>query len=87
MQSDDGLQRSFAFSCREAGISDPKLLAVLPEVHRMLLTKMIHTHGNELIENRRMLGNLYSGVVVEVPLMLRDSLKVLAAKQKPAGTD
>ena len=87
MQGDDGLRRSFIFSCGEVGITDPTLVAVLPEIHQMLLTKMIHTHGNELIENRRMLGNLYSGVVVEVPLMLRDSLKVLAAKQKSAGTD
>ena len=82
MLGDDSLLRAFTFSCHEIGIIDPKLTAVLPAIHQMLLVKMIHTHGNELIENRRMLGNLYSGVVLEVPLMLRDSLKVLAAKQK-----
>ena len=68
------------FGCREVGITDPKLTAVLPEIHQLLLVKMIHTHGNEVLEDRRMLGN----VLVVVPLMLRDSLKVLAAKQKSA---
>ena len=80
----NGLKKSFMFGCREVGITDAKMTVILPEIHQLLLVKMIHTHGNEVLENRRVLGNVYSGVVMEVPLMLRDSLKVLAAKQKSA---
>ncbi len=75
MKGDATLQKSFVFSCGEAGIEDSDLLA---ELQQVLLTKMLHTHGNELLESRRLLGNLYSGVVVDAPLMLRDSLKVMA---------
>ena len=78
--NDQELTRSFIFSCGEVGITDPGLVSVLPSIHKILLVKMVHTHGNGLLENRRMLGNLHSGVLVEVPLMLRDSLKVMATQ-------
>ncbi len=72
------LLRSLMFGYSEAGITDTELVAVLPEIHESLLKKMIHTHGNEVLENRRML----SGVVIDVPLMLRDGLKVMVAQAK-----
>ena len=60
MKSDDRLERSFIF---RVGITD---LKTIPEIHQLLLVKMIHTHRNEVLENRRMLGNVYCGVVIEV---------------------
>lgn len=78
MLKSEALLRSFVFGCREAGITDSEEVAVLPEIHLCLLKKMVHTHGNEVLENRRML----SGLVIEVPLMLRDSLKTMAAQSK-----
>ncbi len=82
MLEDLELTRSFIFSCGELGIKDPELVGILPKVFAVLLKKMVHTHGNELLESRNLLGNLYSGVVVDTPLMLRDSLKVMAVKAK-----
>lgn len=40
---------------------------------------MVHTYGNELLENRQMVGKDVGDSVLEVPLMLRDTLKVIAA--------
>ena len=63
------------FSCGEIGIPES---GILKEIHEKLLERMLHTHGNELVQNRRMLTNLQEGRV-DAPLMLRDSLKVVAA--------
>ena len=38
---------------------------------------MILTHGNEFIQNRRMLPNMQSGNL-DAPVMLRDTLQVIA---------
>ena len=70
----------FVFSCQEAGVTDDT--DVLHQVYCTLLEKMIHTHGNEFIQNRRMLANIESGKTVDAPIMLRDCLKVLAVKGK-----
>ena len=79
--NDKELIQVFMFSCHEAGISDPQLNSVLPEVHKILAKKMVHTYGNELLENRKLVGKevQLGDSVLEVPLMLRDTLKVLAA--------
>ena len=76
LKGDEQLLKNFVFSCGEIGISTNS--AILKEVHEMLLDRMLHTHGNELIQNRRMLLNLQEGRV-DAPLMLRDCLKVAAA--------
>ena len=75
------LVKVFMFSCCQAGISEPQLNSVLPEVHvhKILAKKMVHTYGNELLENRRMVGKEVGDSVLEVPLMLRDTLKVITA--------
>ncbi len=78
IMSDTELEKTFKFSCRELAIRDE----VLPQVHQMLLQRMIHTHGNELIQRHRMLENIEAGQCVDAPLMLRDSLKVLAVQHK-----
>ena len=54
---------------------------MLPEVHvhKILAKKTVHTYGNELLENRRMVGKEVGDSVLEVPLMLRDTLKVITA--------
>ena len=52
---------------------------MLPEVHKILANKMVHTYGNELLENRQMVGKDVGDSVLEVPLMLPDTLKVIAA--------
>ena len=78
---DKELVKVFMFSCCQAGISEPQLNSVLPEVHvhKILAKKMVHTYGNELLENRRMVGKEVGDSVLEVPLMLRDTLKVITA--------
>ena len=43
---------------------------MLPEVHKILANKMVHTYGNELLENRQMVGKDVGDSVLEVPLML-----------------
>ena len=48
MKTDDGLKKSFMFGCREVGIMDAKMTAILPEIHQLLLVKMIHTR--QLVE-------------------------------------
>ena len=70
------LVRAFVFGCGEAGITEPQLTSVLPEVHKILAKKMVHTYGNELLENRQLIGRGVGEPVIEVPLMLRDTLKV-----------
>ena len=77
--NDKELLKVFMFSCREAGISEPQLNSLPPKVHRILAKKMVHTYGNELLENRKLVGKEVGDAVQEVPLMLRDTLKVLAA--------
>ena len=69
----------FRFSCAQCGVAS---LDCLSDVHEMLVKKVVHTHGNELLENRRMLANVDLGVTLDVPLMLREKLKVMAAKDK-----
>ena len=76
LKSDEQLLKNFMCSCGETGISTNS--AILKEVHEMLLDRMLHTHGNELIQNRWMLTNLQEGHV-DAPLMLRDCLEVVAA--------
>ncbi len=44
--------KSFVFSCREVSIEDSDLLVELQQ------TKMLHTHGNELLQNRQLLSSL-----------------------------
>ena len=78
---DKTLLTSFTFSCRESGIMEPHLIAVLPEVHKLLVKKMVHTYGNELVENNQLLRKK-GEPVLEVPLMLRDTLKVMAKSVK-----
>ena len=70
--NDKELVKVFMFSCCQAGISEPQLNSVLPEVHvhKILAKKMVHTYGNELLENRRMVGKEVGDSVLEVPLML-----------------
>ena len=53
---DKELLKVFMFSCCEAGISEPQLNSVLPEVHKILANKMIHIYGNELLENCQLSG-------------------------------
>ena len=79
--NDKELVKVFMFSCCQAGMSEPQLNSVLPEVHvhKILAKKMVHTYGNELLENRRMVGKEVGDSVLEVPLMLRDTLKVITA--------
>lgn len=79
MRADQNLIQNFIFSCVEIGLSPSDSLQ---QIHHMLLEKMIHTHGNEMVQNMRMLANIEQGKVVDAPLMLRDSLKVLATQSK-----
>ena len=79
LKADENLLQIFRFSCSELGVPPTDLL---PQIHYMLLQKMLHTHGNELVQNRRMLANIQEGKVVDAPLMLRDSLKVLATQNE-----
>ena len=74
------LLTSFTFSCHESGIKDPHLVAVLPEVHNIIV-KIIHTYDNELLENSQLLRKK-GEPVLEVPLMLWDTLKVLVKSSK-----
>ena len=76
---DTKLLKSFEFSCNEAGIQDEVSKSTLPKIHQILLKKMVHTYGNELLQNRQMILNRQGGIVLEVPIMLRESLKVKAA--------
>lgn len=76
---DSKLLKLFEFSCTEAGIQDEVSKTSLPNVHHILLKKMVHTYGNELLQNRQMILNRQGGVVLEVPMMLRETLKVKAA--------
>ena len=80
LKADESLLHNFRFCCLEIGLPPTD---VLPQIHHMLLEKMLHTHGNEMIQNRRMLDNIKKGKMVDVPLMLRDSLKVLATRCDP----
>ena len=57
IEGKEGLFKSFKFSCCEAGVIGED--AVLHQIHNTLLDKMIHTHGNEFIQNRRMMANRY----------------------------
>ena len=79
--NDKELVKVFMFSCCQAGMSEPQLNSVLPEVHvhKILAKKTVHTYGNELLENRQMVGKEVGDSVLEVPLMLRDTLKVITA--------
>lgn len=53
--------------------------AVLPQLHFTLVKKIVHTDCNEVLGSRRLLLSVDAGVILEVPLMLRDQLKVMAA--------
>ena len=64
-----------------SGIEKPHLIAVLPEVHKILVKKMVHTYGNELLQNCQLLRKK-GEPVLEVPLMLQDTLKVLIKNSK-----
>lgn len=77
LKADQSLIQNFTFSCLEIDLAPSDSL---PQVHHMLLEKMIHTHGNEIVQNRRMLANIAEGKVVDAPMMLRDGLKVLATQ-------
>ena len=76
---DTKLLQSFEFSCNEAGIKDEVSKSSLPKLYQILVKKMVHTYGNELIQNRQMILNRQGGIVLEVPIMLREILKVKAA--------
>ena len=75
---DKQLQRALCFGCYEVGIlvRDEDVF----EGHQLLLQRMIHTHGNELLERKCILDGVDTGKLVEAPLMLRDTLKVLATQ-------
>ena len=73
------LLSTFVFSCSEVGVPS-SCSDVLQQIHLTLVKKMAHTYCNELLENRRLLASVDAGVTLEVPLMLRDKLKVMAAK-------
>ena len=75
---DVGLQRTFTFSCSEIGVP-PHYNRVLPQLHLTLVKKIVHTHCKEMLENHRLLASMDAGVTLEVPLMLRDKLKVMVA--------
>ena len=77
--NDHNVLRAFVFSCSEVGVPSCHA-AILPQLHLTLVKKMVHTHCNEVLENRRILSSMDAGVTLEVPLMLRDRLKVMAAK-------
>ena len=75
MKTNTSLFQLFCFSSQEAGaIEDIEAKKV---VYHQLIEKMVHTHGNEFIQNRRMLTNMQSGKL-DAPVMLRDTLKVIA---------
>ena len=81
MVADEELMRAFLFGCYEAGVvvghnKDAS------KAHQLLLQRMIHTHGNELVESKRMLEGVDTGKLLEAPLMLRDTLKVLVSESK-----
>ena len=78
---DKTLLMSFTFSCYDSGIKEPHLITVLPKVHELLVKKMVHTYGNELVENNQLLRKK-GEPILEVPLMLRDTLKVMAKSVK-----
>ena len=65
--NDSGLLNTFVFSCSEIGIP-PCRAAVLPKLHLVLVQKMVHTHCNELLENRPLLSSMDPGITLEVPL-------------------
>lgn len=72
---DKDLYYTFLFCASEAGV-DTSNESLNEKMFLRLTTKMIHSHGNELIQNRALL----SGQTVDAPLMLREELKVLASK-------
>ena len=76
---DAKLLQSFEFSCTEVGIQDEASKSSLPKLYQILLKKMVHKYGNELLQNRQMILNRQGGIVLEVPMLLRESLKVKAA--------
>ena len=67
----------YIFSCSEVEVPSCRA-AVLPKLHLTLVKKMVHTHCNEVLENHHLLSSVDAGVILEVPLMLRDQLKVMA---------
>ena len=71
--SDSDLLRAFMFRSWGATLSPCCPTAVA-------LHLLIHTHCNEVIETCRLLASADAEVTLEVPLMLRDKLKVMAAK-------
>ena len=75
LKADEQLRRNFVFSCGEIGTTES---SILKEILEKLLDRTLHTHGNELLQNRRMLTNLQEGRV-DAPVMLRECLKVVAA--------
>ena len=83
LKADESLMQNFHFSCLEIGIPPTDILL---QIHHMLLEKMLHPHGNELVQNRCMLANIEEGKVVDAPMMLRDSLKVLAMHGEPGSS-
>ena len=71
---------SFVFACSEVGV--PSFCSdVLQQLHLTLAKKIVHTYCNEVLENRRLLSSMDAGVTLEVPLMLREKLKVIASKK------
>ena len=71
MKQQQELFKVFTFTCREFDITEEK--DVLQSVCNTLLEKMVHTHGNELVQNRRMLANIQSRKTVDAPTMLRET--------------
>jgi len=51
-----------SFSCLEIGVSSTDILR---QLHHMLLQKMLHTHQNQLVQNRCMVANIQQRRVVD----------------------
>ena len=74
--SDKDIEKVFIFGCQEIGIPADQM-DNLAKINQLLLKRMIHTHGNELLQNHYLLqGKNY----VDASVMLRDTLKVLVGQ-------
>ena len=72
---DDNLFLKFQFCASEAG-ADTGDNSLVRRAHLVLTKKMVHSHGNEVVQNRALLGHNFDD-----PLMLREELKVIAVKK------
>ena len=73
---DKQLQRAFCFGCYKVGIlvRDEDVF----EAHQLLLQRMIHTHGNELVESKCIQDGVDTGKLVEAhPQGLGNTVKVI----------